>query len=375
MPKIYVLAGEASGDLHGGNLILALKKVIPDLQLRGWGGEQMQAAGMELVKHYKELAFMGFTEVISNLPTILQNFKACKRDITAFQPDLLLLIDYPGFNLRMAKWAKNNGIRVVYFISPQVWAWKESRVKSIRKHVDKMLVILPFEKPFYEEKWQYPVDYVGHPLVEIIDRFLATKPNPPADWLHKKIIAVLPGSRKQEIRQKLPLMLAITDDFPDHHFVVGMAPGLDASYYEPFIQQRKNVSFIQNQTYLLLAHAQAALVTSGTATLETALFGVPEIICYKGNPVSYQIAKRLIHISYIGLANLIMNKPMVKELIQHELTPQNLRRELHKLLFDESERERIEADYALLRSRLTEGGNASENAARIIATMFATPTD
>jgi len=373
MPKIYVLAGEASGDLHGGNLIYALKQAIPDLHVRGWGGEQMQAAGMELVKHYKDLAFMGFAEVMSNLPTILQNFKSCKQDITAYQPDLLILIDYPGFNLRMAEWAKKKGIRVVYFISPQVWAWKESRVKSIRKYVDKMLVILPFEKQFYEQKWHYPVDYVGHPLVEIIDRFLATKPNPPAEWLDKKIIAVLPGSRKQEIRKKLPIMLAITDDFPDHHFVVGMAPGLDTSFYEPFTQNRKNVSFIQNQTYLLLAHAHAALVTSGTATLETALFGVPEIICYKGNPVSYQIAKRLINISYIGLANLIMNKPMVKELIQHDLTPHNLRLELQKLLYDESERKRIEADYVLLRSRLSEGGKASENAAQIIASMFTTP--
>lgn len=364
--KYYILAGEASGDLHGSNLIKALRKKDAAAQIRCWGGDRMQSAGAELVKHYRDLAFMGFTEVLANLPTILRNFSIAKADIDAFQPDVLILIDYPGFNLRMAKWAKEKGYRVVYYISPQVWAWKENRVKQIKAYVDRMLVILPFEKAFYD-KWQYPVQYVGHPLVEVVDEFQSSPPtlalpNPSG----KPIIAILPGSRKQEILKKLPVMLEASKAFPDHQFIIAKAPGLDPAFYESLTAGYPNVTAVVNQTYALLSAAKAALVTSGTATLETALFGVPEIICYKGNPVSYQIAKRLISIPFIGLVNLIMNKEVVKELIQHELTVENIRKELSALLFDEKRQQQVKQDYQDLKKLLSQGGHASDNAAAAI---------
>lgn len=364
--KYYILAGEASGDLHGSNLIKALHKKDPAAQIRCWGGDRMQAAGAELVKHYRDLAFMGFTEVLANLPTILRNFRIAKTDIEGFQPDVLILIDYPGFNLRMAKWAKEKGLRVVYYISPQVWAWKENRVKQIKACVDRMLVILPFEKAFYD-KWQYPVQYVGHPLVEVVDEFQASAPdmalpNPS----NKPIIAVLPGSRQQEILKKLPVMLEASKAFPDHQFIIAKAPGLDPAFYESLTAGYPNVTAVVNQTYALLSASKAALVTSGTATLETALFGVPEIICYKGNAISYQIAKRLISIKFIGLVNLIMNKEVVKELIQHELTVANIRKELTALLFDEKRQRQVQQDYRELKALLSQGGHASDNAATAI---------
>ena len=363
--KYYIIAGEASGDLHGSNLMLALQKKDPQAVIRCWGGDLMVAAGGTLVKHYRELAFMGFAEVIKNLPAILNNFKLCRTDITDFKPDVLILIDYPGFNLRMAQWAKKQGLKVIYYISPQVWAWKENRVKTIKACVDKMLVILPFEKSFYE-KWHYEVEYVGHPLVKVVDDFQQQQLPPLSEWKGKKIIALLPGSRQQEIRIKLPLMLSVCSLFPDYQFVIAKAPGLDDSFYAEWISTLPNVTTVSNQTYLLLSHASAALVTSGTATLETALFGVPQIICYKGNPLSYAIAKRIIHIKYIGLANLIMDKEVVKELIQHELTSNNLRLELTKILSDENHRNKIAGDYNKLKDMLKEGGDASLHAANSI---------
>ncbi len=361
--KYYIIAGEASGDLHGSNLIKELLQLDTSANIRCWGGNLMQDAGATVVKHYKDLAFMGFVEVISNLHTIFKNLAFCKKDILEFKPDVLILIDYPGFNLRIAKWAKQQGLKVVYYISPQIWAWKENRIHGIKKSVDKMLVILPFEQAFYS-KWNYEVNYVGHPLVDVIDKFQNTGKKLPET--NKKIVALLPGSRKQEILIKLPIMLKAAKHFPDYRFIVAKAPGLPDEFYDQLLDPYKNVGAVVNQTYELLSSSSAAIVTSGTATLETALFQVPEVVCYKGNAISYQIAKRLIKIKYICLVNLIMDKEVVKELIQDSLTEENLVAELNKLLFDESKKQQIQEDYDALRNLLSTGGNASKNAAGII---------
>jgi lipid-A-disaccharide synthase len=360
--RYYLIAGEASGDLHGSNLIRALRGKDPSAEFRSWGGDLMEAAGATLVKHYRDLAFMGFTEVIRNLPTIFRNLRMCKADILEYKPDALILIDYPGFNLRIARWAKTQGLRVVYYISPQVWAWKESRVKGIKTSVDKMLVILPFEQEFYR-KWDYAVDYVGHPLVEVIE---AAKRHPPVPLTDKPIVALLPGSRAQEVALKLPVMLEVSRFFPDHRFVVAQAPSLDDAYYKTYTGAYPNVQLTKGNTYGLLQQARAALVTSGTATLETALFGVPEVVCYKGSQVSYEIAKRLIKVKYISLVNLIMDKLVVKELIQQDMNVENLKTELGKLLNDDTYRARIKEDYAALKTILQQGGDASSNAANLI---------
>jgi lipid-A-disaccharide synthase len=370
--KYYLIAGEASGDLHGSNLILELKKVDAAAQLRCWGGDGMQAAGATVVKHYKDLAFMGFAEVVKNLPTILRNIRFCKEDIAAFKPDVLVLIDYPGFNLRIARWAKEQGYKVIYYISPQVWAWKESRVKMIRNVVDKMLVILPFEKEFYETKWDYKVAYVGHPLVEVVNNFLQSGTATPR-LFQKPIVALLPGSRRQEVTKKLPLMLEASTAFPAYQFVVAKAASLDDAFYASFLNHYPQVAGVTNKTYALLSQATAALVTSGTATLETALFGVPQVVCYKGSPISYQIAKRLVKIKYISLVNLIMDKPVVTELIQDDLTVANIRRELEAVLHNEARTQQIKKDYDDLKNLLQQGGNASATAAALI-TSFLKPT-
>jgi lipid-A-disaccharide synthase len=315
---------------------------------------------------------MGFAEVVKNLPTILRNIRFCKEDIAAFKPDVLVLIDYPGFNLRIARWAKSQGYKVIYYISPQVWAWKESRVKMIRNVVDKMLVILPFEKEFYETKWDYKVAYVGHPLVEVVNNFLQGGTAAP-QLFQKPIVALLPGSRRQEVTKKLPLMLEASTAFPEYQFVVAKAASLDDAFYASFLNQYPQVAGVTNQTYTLLSQATAALVTSGTATLETALFGVPQVVCYKGSPISYQIAKRLVKIKYISLVNLIMNKPIVTELIQNDLTVANISRELKDILQNEDRMQQIKKDYADLKNLLQQGGNASAKAAALI-TAFLHPT-
>jgi lipid-A-disaccharide synthase len=379
--RYYIIAGEASGDLHGGNLIKELKKLDQPATIRCWGGDLMQAAGGELVKHYRDLAFMGFLEVVKNLGTILRNLRFCKEDILAFKPDTLILIDYPGFNLRIAEWAKVQGITVIYYISPQVWAWKENRVKKIKECIDKMLVILPFEKDYYRNKWNWEVEYVGHPLVEVVEerqsaagsrqsavdnRQLEPLTNSNQSSLAKSIVALLPGSRKQEILKKLPIMLEVSKEFPDLQFVVAKAPGQEDSFYDSLLQGYPNVSSVSGKTYTLLLQSQAALVTSGTATLETALFAVPEVVCYKGSNISYQIAKRLVKVKYISLVNLIMDKLVVKELIQDDLTPANLKRELHELLYSPARREQLQKDYAALKQLLSEGGHASAKAAASI---------
>jgi lipid-A-disaccharide synthase len=366
--RYYIIAGEASGDLHGSNLLREIKKLDTSASFRGWGGDLMQEVGTHLVKHYRDLAFMGFLEVVKNLGTIMRNLSFCKEDILEYKPDTLILIDYPGFNLRIAEWAKKQGFRVIYYISPQVWAWKENRVKKMRLNIDKMLVILPFEKDYYRDKWNWEVEYVGHPLMEVVEQYrknadLSNK----IDSNGKDIIALLPGSRKQEILKKLPIMLEVSKLFPDLQFVVAKAPGQEDSFYEGLLQGFPNVSAVSGKTYRLLLQSRAALVTSGTATLETALFGVPEVVCYKGSNVSYQIAKRLIKVKYISLVNLIMDKLVVKELIQHDLTPANLQQELNELLNNPARQQQLATDYKALGTLLGEGGHASAKAAASIA--------
>ncbi len=363
--KYYIIAGEASGDLHGSNLIKAILKNDPTAQIQCWGGDLMQAAGGHLVKHYRSLAFMGFVEVLMNLRTIIANIAFCKKDITAFEPDVLICIDYPGFNLRIAKWAKTNGMKVVYFIAPQVWAWKENRVPAMRQSIDRLLCILPFEKAYFKNRWNWEVDYVGHPLMEVIDALEPlAHPLPPLQDI--KLIALLPGSRQQEIQKKLPIMLSVAKEFPTEHFVVAQAPGIDPNWFNTLIPNLPNVHVVASNTYAILQHSKAALVTSGTATLETALLNVPEIVCYKGNPITLALAKRFVKIKFIALVNLIMNKEVVKELIQEDLTTKNLSIELKKLLEDAAHQSAIKADYARLKEALTTGHKATTVAAAII---------
>jgi lipid-A-disaccharide synthase len=372
--KYYLIAGEASGDLHGSNLVKALRKEDPAADIRAWGGDLMSEAGATVVKHYRDLAFMGFLEVVKNLRTIMRNFRFCKSDVQDFQPDVLILIDYPGFNLRMAKWAKSQGIRVFYYISPQLWAWHSSRVHQIKANVERMFVILPFETDFYRQ-YDYEVDFVGHPLLDVI----ADRPQNPALLSELRlnndpIIALLPGSRRQEIQRMLSVMLQVIPDFPNSQFVIAGAPAIPRSFYEQIIQQTnlpeksgQQLYIAENRTYDLLQYSHAALVTSGTATLETALFGVPQVVCYSGNPLSYWIARRLVNVKYISLVNLIIDRPLVKELIQHELTPENLISELHALLGDK--RTDMLKGYRDLQKALGESG-ASARAAKLMVNLL-----
>jgi lipid-A-disaccharide synthase len=370
--KYYIIAGEASGDLHGSNLIKELKKLDNAAAIRCWGGDKMQAAGGELVKHYRELAFMGFTEVIMNLRTIFRNLAFCKEDILQYKPDTLILIDYPGFNLRIAKWAKEQGLKVIYYISPQVWAWKEGRVKMMKECIDKMLVILPFEKDYYKNKWNWEVEYVGHPLVEVVN---GQKSMVNSQKLSdRSIVALLPGSRKQEIMKKLPVMLEVSRSFPGYQFIVAKAPGVEETFYDELLKAYSNVSYVSNQTYNLLMQAKAALVTSGTATLETALFAVPEVVCYRGSYLSYQIGRRLVKVKFISLVNLIMDKLVVKELIQEDMTVENLKHELQELLTNEERKLQLQNDYTALKKILSEGGNASAKAAQSIVRFLSLKT-
>ncbi len=365
--KYYIIAGEASGDLHGSNLMKAIASQDPTADFRFWGGDLMQEVGGTLVKHYKDLAFMGFVKVLMNIRTILKNFSICKNDIDTYQPDVIIFIDYPGFNLRIAKWAKEKGIPTHYYISPQIWAWKENRIKAIKRDVDAMYVILPFEKDFYEEKHNYPVHFVGHPL---LDAIAGRKPMDPKQFTaefgldERPIIALLPGSRKQEITKMLSVMLSVVDDFPAYQFVIAGAPSQEKSFYETFTK-KSAVHFVSNRTYDLLTVSHAALVTSGTATLETAVFKIPEVVCYKGSWIEYEIGKRLVkHIKYISLVNLIMDKEVVTELIQNDFNTKRLKAELHKIL-DEANRAKLFTDYYTLEQKLG-GKGASKHVAKLI---------
>jgi lipid-A-disaccharide synthase len=368
--KLYIIAGEASGDLHASNLIKSLKKENQEIEFRCWGGDKMKDEGVFVVKHIKELAFMGFIEVISNIRTILKNIRFCKDDIEKFKPDALILVDYPGFNLRIAEWAKNKGIKVIYYISPQVWAWKQSRVHKIKRFVDKMFVILPFEKEFYE-RFDFQVEYVGHPLLDAIELYQQSACS--SDEFRqtnsldsRPIIAVLPGSRKQEVSVKLPIMLKALSDFPAYQFIIAGAPSLDPTFYTEIIgnlEANQNVRILYNQTYDLLSASEAAIVTSGTATLETALLEIPEVVCYKGSAISYHIAKRLIKIDYISLVNLIMGKEVVKELIQQDCNPDAIRKELQQIIIGGKKRASILENYKELK-KIVGGGGASEKVAQ-----------
>ena len=364
--KYYIIAGEASGDLHAANLMKALKKKDPQADFRFWGGDLMQDVGGTQVKHYKELAFMGFIEVVMNLRTILKNITLCKKDITNYNPDVIIFVDYPGFNLRIAKWAKTEGYKTHYYISPQIWAWKEGRIKDIKRDVDAMYVILPFEKEFYEDKHNFPVHFVGHPLIDAIAQKQLINPSDfKAEFNldNRPIIALLPGSRKQEISKMLEVMLSVTKDFKDYQFVIAGAPSQDAAFYSKFTK-KQNVNLVMNRTYDILSLATAALVTSGTATLETALFKVPEVVCYKGSTISYQIAKRVINLEYISLVNLIMDKPVVKELIQGDFNTKTLKKEL-SIILDDTNRQILFLDYYDLEKKLG-GAGASDKTAQLI---------
>lgn len=365
--QYYIIAGEASGDLHGSNLIKALLAQDTDAIVRCWGGDLMQQAGGKLVKHYKEMAFMGFTEVLANVGTILKNIKFCKEDIATFQPDVIIFIDYSGFNLRIAQWAHEKGFKTNYYISPQIWASREGRIRKIKRDIDSMYVILPFEKEFYEEKHGFPVHFVGHPLVDAIGSMPVIKESTfrAANALHpqKPIVALLPGSRKQEVEKMLDIMLSVTGSFPEFQFVIAGAPGLDNDFYVPYLKNA-NVGFVSNQTYGLLRFSYAALVTSGTATLETALFKVPQVVCYKGNWISYQIAKKLITLEFISLVNLIMGREVVKELIQGDLNTKNLVEAFKNIVDGPGRTAQFEAYYDL--EMKLGGRGASEKTAALI---------
>ncbi|MBE0651167.1 MAG: lipid-A-disaccharide synthase [Bacteroidales bacterium] len=361
--KYYLIAGEASGDLHGSKLMQAIKMNDPDAEFRFWGGDKMQAQGGTLAKHYRDLAFMGYTEVILNLRTILRNISFCKKELVEYHPDVVILIDYPGFNLRMAKFASQQGLKVAYYISPTVWAWKQGRVKTIKKYVDRMMVILPFEKEFYS-RFDYKADYVGHPLLDELDdeKMISRENFIKENKLDKRpVIALLPGSRVQEISRMLEPMLELVPEFADYQFVIAGVNSVPKDIY----YVTENVKIVFNQTHTLLRISEAALVTSGTATLETALLNVPQVVAYKANAISFNIVKALVHLKYISLVNLIMDKEVVRELIQNDCTAQSLREELKKILPGSDERNRMLSDYQKLVEKLGTNG-ASEKAALVV---------
>lgn len=362
--KYFLIAGEASGDLHGAGLVSALKEADPEAEIKCWGGDRMRQAGATVLKHISDLAFMGFVEVVVNLPEILSNFKLIKKQIAAFNPDVVVFIDYPGFNLRMAEWTHKKGIRNAYYIAPQVWAWKENRVHKMRKYIDQLYVILPFEKNYFESK-DIDTKYVGHPLLEGIAHKLQAGSKKTND---QKLIALLPGSRKQEIEKMLPVMLKALKPFPDIKAVIAGAPNMDRDFYQQWTKTSSKVSLMENRTYDLLEKADYALVTSGTATLETALFHVPQIVLYRGNWISYQIAKRFVKVKYISLVNLIMDKPVLPELIQHEVSPRQVSNQLRKLMTAQETQAQKKA-YRNLHKLLDEGGASKLVASDIVERM------
>ena len=371
--KFYIIAGEASGDLHASNLVAEIKKKDKKAEFRGFGGDLMKAQGVELVKHYRTMAYMGFVEVAVNLRKVLGNIAQCKKDILEYQPDVVILVDYPGFNLRIADFAHKKGFKVYYYISPQVWAWKRRRVQKIKKSVDKMLVILPFEEEFYK-RYGVDVTFVGNPLLDELakvgtgNRSIFLRRNSLGE--RREIIAMLPGSRRQEVKRTLPVMLKAASHFPDYQFVIAGVSSLDKSLYKD-IMGNSDVFFVENQTYDLLLNSSAALVTSGTATLETALLSVPEVVCYKATNFSYRLAKWMIKVKFISLVNLIMDREVVKELIQGDLNEDNLVKELDQLLHNGKRQRRLLEDYEELKDKLGNVG-ASEKAAEVIVESLKT---
>ena len=362
--KYYLIAGERSGDLHGSNLIKALRQRDPQAQIRCWGGDAMEAAGGKLVVHYRDTAFMGFWEVFKNLLTIRRLLRQCQEDITRFQPDALVLIDYPGFNLRIAKYAHEQGLRVFYYISPKLWAWNPSRAKKIKATVDHMYVILPFEEEFYRQ-YDYEVQYVGNPLFDAIRDFTPSSEFE-TQYLTdgRPLIALLPGSRQQEISLMIEMMLTVADQFPEYHFAVAAVDNVPASFYEA-AQQHPAVSVITGRTYDILHHARAAVVTSGTATLETALFEVPQIVTYRMSPITYQIARWVIRVPYISLVNLIADREVVPELIQHDFNAERIAELLPTLAESSPTRDQQLADYHSIKEQLGEHDTSAKVAACI----------
>ncbi|MDL2255394.1 lipid-A-disaccharide synthase [Parabacteroides sp. OttesenSCG-928-K15] len=370
--KYYLIAGEASGDLHASNLMDALKECDSQAEFRFFGGDRMQAVGGTLVKHYREMAYMGFIPVLLHARTILNNMKMCKEDIAAYRPDVVILIDYPGFNLKIAKYVKKLGIPVHYYISPKIWAWKKYRIKDIRRYIDRMFCILPFETGFYKSL-NYPIDYVGNPSVDEITRYIEYDSISTEKFLEeeqlpeKKIIALLAGSRKQEIKDNLPTMIKVISTYPDYQAVIAGAPGISPDYYQQFLKNNAEVKIVYNKTYALLQHSSAALVTSGTATLETALFLVPQVVCYYtpvGNLVSF-IFHRFFSVDYISLVNLISGKEVVRELFGKDFKQEAIRKELDRLLNDTEYRNRMIFSYEEMIGILGAPG-ASQRAAQLI---------
>jgi lipid-A-disaccharide synthase len=362
--KYYLIAGEASGDLHGANLIRSIKQEDPSAEFRYFGGDRMKAEGGVLVKHISELAFMGFVEVVRNLRIIFKNLKQAKGDILDFKPDAVILIDFPGFNLKIAEFLKKNNIKVFYYISPKVWAWNQKRVLKIKKVVDRMFCILPFEVAFYKS-WGMDVDYIGNPLMDAIAANISDDLFKIRHELSvKPLIALLPGSRWQELNNILPEMVKLTEHFPNHQFIIAGAPNFTKEDYEPFIGE-KDIPVIFNETYNLLLHSDAAVVTSGTATLETALLKIPQVVVYKGNPISIAIARMVVKIRFISLVNLIMDTEVVKELIQKDCTAEKIAGELGDILYDQMYRTRMLINYDELSNRIGEAG-ASQRAAKLM---------
>ena len=367
--KYYLIAGEASGDLHGSNLLKGLKQVDPDPHFRYWGGDRMQEQGGDLVRHYRDHSIMGFWEVLVNLGKIRRNFHACKADLLAWHPDVLILIDYPGFNLRMAEFATKNNIRVFYYISPKIWAWKESRIRKIKAYVDEMFIIFPFEQDFYR-KHDFEAVYHGNPLIEAVDLKMEQRSSF-SDFVQNQglddrpVVAVLPGSRKQEIDRNLGVMTRVIRHHPDHQFVIAGAPSIGKAYYRKYLSV-DNLSFVHDKTYDLLSHSKAAIITSGTATLEAALFNVPQVVCYRANPISYHIARHFVKVPYISLVNLNMQREVVTELIQKAMNPERLEQEVRRLLYDPDYTGKMQKDYNQLRQML--GGSGAS--ARIARAMY-----
>jgi len=362
--KYYIITGERSGDLHASHVLNHIKELDSEAEFRGVGGSYSESAGMQIFKNYSKINFMGFWEVFRNLRALFKSMKKVKSDLLAFKPDVLFLVDFAGFNMRMARFAKENGIRVHYYISPKIWAWNSSRALKIKEIVDRMFVILPFEKEFYK-RYQFDVDYVGNPVLDSIVKF---SPDPAFRKKHRlddrPIIAILPGSRQMEVRHILHTMLSVTPAFPHCQFVIAAVDNQPEKYYDYF---RRNglISIVVGETYNLLFEAEAALVASGTATLETALFKVPQVVCYAASPASYWIARSVINVKYISLVNLILNKPAVKELIQGDFNPVDTRLQLQKILEDKDARQQLINDYETLSDILGFAG-ASEKTAQLM---------
>ena len=371
--RYFLIAGEASGDLHGSNLVRELKLQDPQAQFRFFCGDLMAAqAGVPPVKHYSEMAFMGFVRVLMNLRKIGRNMEQCKADIVDFKPDVVILIDFAGFNLRIAEFAKSLGLKTVFYISPKIWAWKQNRIKKIKKYIDKMLTILPFETEFYA-RFDYPVEYVGNPILDAIEEFRSGDHQTEADFRNannltdRPIIGLLAGSRKQEVDFMLPVMIEVSRQFPEYQFVISGAPGLDRDYYTKVIGADCNIPIVFGQTYNLLKFSRAALVTSGTATLETALFGVPEAVLYRISAPDflYRIGRKLLKVKWISLANLIVGREIIRELVQMDCNPRTIADELRKILDDKQYDAEFQRNYAELRQRMGSAG-ASQRAAQAV---------